>query len=448
MRGLSIATYKGGEIWFFYRYLLNSTNMKLLLRQARIIDQRSPFHLQQKDILIENGIISAIEDHCTITADQVIELPQLHVSIGWMDLFSHFNDPGDEQRETISSGVAAAAAGGFTDVLIVPNTKPALSSKSQIEYVLKSAVEFPVKIHPIGAITKNIEGKELAEMYDMHQSGAVAFSDGWVPVQSTPLLIKALQYTLANDTVLIQIPEDKGVSAHGLVNEGMVSTRLGLPGTPALAEELMVARDIDLVRYTGARLHLTGISTRKSVELIQKAKEEGLAVSCSVTPYHMYFSDEDLAQYDTHLKVNPPLRTPDDRNFLLEAWKQGWIDTIASHHQPRHTDEKNCEFEYAGYGMIGLESTFGVMNIVCNDYVKLVERLTVNNRNIIGMPVPAMAVGAEACLTLFDPDVTQEFNQRHIYSRSSNSPFIGKTLKGIVYGIYNQQQLHLSAYHD
>lgn len=422
--------------------------MKLLLRQALIIESRSPYHLQKKDIWIENGIIAAIEDHCTFDADQIIDIPNLHVSIGWVDIFADFSDPGMEQRETIATGAKAAATGGFTNVLLVPNTKPAVSSKSQIEYILQSGASTAVHIHPIGAITKNTEGKELAEMYDMFQSGAVVFSDGWNPVQSAPIMIKALQYTLANQSTIVQLPDDRSISAHGLINEGVVSTQLGLPGKPSIAEELMVARDIELVRYTGARLHLTGISTLKSIEAVKKAKEEGLPVTCSVTPYHLYFSEEDLINYDTHLKVNPPLRTKTDRDYLIQSWNNGLIDGIASHHQPRHKDEKNCEFEYAGYGMIGLETLFGVMNTISNDYLTVIEKLTIGNRNIASLPIPEIAIGANACLTLFDPNHEYLFTEQHIASRSSNTPFIEKKLKGKVIGIYNKHQLSLNNIHE
>ena len=227
--------------------------MKVLIKHANIICSSSAHHGQVKDILLHNGIIEKIADQISEKVDQIIEYPGLHVSIGWMDLFAHFNDPGMEHKETLESGARAAAAGGFTDVLILPNTAPSISSKSVVEYIRQKAATLPVNILPIGSLTKNNEGKALTEMYDMFASGAVAFSDGTESVQSPGLLLKALQYVLPIEACIIQVPDDKSVSAHGLINEGIVSTQLGLPGKPAIAEELMIARDIELLKYSKSR---------------------------------------------------------------------------------------------------------------------------------------------------------------------------------------------------
>lgn len=412
--------------------------MKVLIKQAHIICQGSPHNNSVKDILISNGIIQEIDDHIEVAADHVVSHDNLHVSIGWMDVFAHFSDPGHEERESIASGAAAAAAGGFTDVMIIPNTNPVVSTKSQVEYINSKSAELPVTIHPIGAVTKNAEGKELAEMYDMHESGAVAFSDGLNSIQQANIMTKALQYVLANDKVIIQIPDEKSISAHGLVNEGIVSTKMGLPGKPAIAEELMIMRDIELLKYTGSKLHITGISTRKSVELIAAAKKAGLQITCSATPYHCYFSDEDLAGYDTNLKVNPPLRNQDDKTAIREALNNGTIDCIASHHIPLNWDDKTCEFEYAKYGMTGLENVFSVFNSIFINLEHLINNLTIHPRNIFGLPMPRIEENAEACLTLFQPEESYTFEASQIRSKARNNPFIGKQLEGKVVGIFNK----------
>ena len=412
--------------------------MKVLIKQAHIICQGSPHNNSVKDILISNGIIQHIDDNIDVEAEHVVSHDNLHASIGWMDVFAHFSDPGHEERESIASGAAAAAAGGFSDVMRIPNTTPVVCTKSQVEYINSKSAELPVTIHPIGAVTKNAEGKELAEMYDMHESGAIAFSDGLNSIQQANIMTKALQYVLANEKVIIQIPDEKTISAHGLVNEGIVSTKMGLPGKPAIAEELMIMRDIELLKYTGSKLHITGISTRKSVELIAAAKKAGLQITCSATPYHSYFSDEDLAGYDTNLKVNPPLRNQDDKTAIREALNNGTIDCIASHHIPLNWDDKTCEFEYAKYGMTGLENVFSVFNSIFINLEHLINNLTIHPRNIFGLPMPRIEENAEACLTLFQPEETYTLEASQIRSKARNNPFIGKQLEGKVVGIFNK----------
>ncbi len=414
--------------------------MKLLIKQAKIICSDTPFHGEIKDILIENGIITNISDYLDVQADNTITSENLHVSIGWMDVFAQFSDPGYEYRESLESGIAAAAAGGFTNVMIAPNTNPTFSSKTQIEYIVQKASPFAVNIHPIGSITKNAAGSELSEMYDMHQSGAIAFSDGTHSVQNAGIMIKALQYVLANQSVIIQIPDDKNIATNGLINEGVISTQLGLPGKPAIAEELMISRDIELAKYTNSKLHITGVSTRRSIEIINEAQQLGVNISASATPYHAHFCDEDLMDYNTNLKVNPPLRTKADMLAVREAIAEGIINCIASHHTPLHTDEKNCEFEYAKFGMIGLENVFGVLNSHAKNVDTLINQLTTNPRNIFDLSIPKIEEGEKACLTLFDPTVNYTFEQKDIKSKSINNPYIGQTFKGKVLGIINNNK--------
>ncbi len=418
--------------------------MKVLIKQANISGSSSPLQGQVKDILIVDGIIKIIADSIDEKADQTISVNNLYVSIGWVDCFANFADPGYEQKETLETGAAAAAAGGFTDVMILPNTNPALSGKSVVEYIKQKAASLPVNIHPIGAITKNVEGKELSEMYDMHQSGAIAFSDGTQPIQSPGILLKALQYVLPIDATVIQVADDKSISAHGLMNEGIVSTQLGLPGKPAIAEELMIVRDIELLRYTGSKLHITGVSSKKGVELISQAKSEGLDITCSVTPMHLLFCDEDLKGYDTNLKLNPPLRTAADRAALQEAFRDGIIDCIASHHLPQHWDDKTCEFEYAKNGASSLEAVYGIANQFAKGYHLLTEHMAVKPRKIFGLPLPTIEEGAPAILTLYMPDEEYSFEENMIQSKSKNNPFVGKQLKGKVIGIINKNRVTLN----
>ena len=420
--------------------------MTILVRKALIVDPQSNHHNTVKDILITDGIITGIDKNLSAQADQVIEGKDLLVSRGWIDMFAHFNDPGNEQKESLESGANAAAAGGFTSVCIVPNTNPVIDTKAQVEYLVQKSRTLPVDVLPLGAVTKKAEGKELAEMYDMKQSGAIAFSDGTYPLQSAGLMVKALQYVKAFDGAVIQVPNDKSISTHGLMNEGITSTRLGLPGIPAIAEEILIRRDIDLVRYTGSRLHITGVSTAKGLDLVKAAKAEGLNVTCSVTPYHLNFSEEDLTSYDTNLKVSPPLRTRQDVAALKEGVLNGDVDCIATHHFPQHWDNKVCEFEYAKDGMIGLESAFSLVNTalpgLSNE--RLAELFGLNAAAILKIATIPIEKNNNASLTLFTRNTRYTFEMANVRSRSSNTPVAGMPLTGKVIGIINKGKVFLN----
>jgi len=421
--------------------------MKVLLQQAHIIDPSSPYHGTTNDIFIDAGIITKIDSAIDQEADQIVSSENLHVSPGWLDVFAHFCDPGYEFKETLETGAAAAAAGGFTDVFVIPNTKPIIDSKSQVEYIRRKSQSLPVTIYPIGAVSKQTEGKDLAEMYDMLASGAIAFSDGIHPIQSAGILLKALQYIKAFNGVIIQIPDDKSIGTNGLMHEGIVSTRLGLPGKPMMAEELLVARDIKLARYAESKLHFTGITSPKSLEYIKRAKDAGIQVTCSVTPYHLYFSDEDLMQYDTNLKVYPPLRSKQDVSELRKAVADGIVDCISTHHMPHEYDSKVLEFEYAQYGMIGLESCYGVLKTILPEITETrwVELLSINPRKIFGLPELVVTSGQEARLTMFSPGGMHTFAISDCRSKSKNSGFIGKSLNGSIKGIMSKDNLFLNS---
>lgn len=419
--------------------------MTVLIKQARIIDPSSPYNETTQDILVESGIIKNIGNQLDTGEGETFSGDGLHVSPGWVDIFANFSDPGYEFRETLESGSKAAAAGGFTDVFVIPNTKPVTDNKSQVEYLSRKSGILPVSIHPIGAISKNAEGKDLAEMYDMRNSGAIAFSDGTNPVQSAGLLLKALQYVKAFDGVIIQIPDDKSVGANGLVHEGIVSTRLGLAGKPMMAEELLVARDIKLARYTESKLHFTGVTSPRSLDYIKRAKDAGLPVTCSVTPYHLFFTDEDLKDYDTNLKVYPPLRSVAEQTVLLSAVADGTIDCIATHHMPQEYDSKVLEFEYAKNGMTGLETCYPVLKTILPDISesRWLEMLCINPRKIFGLEQPVINKNEKACLTLFSPKGKTNIEAGDFYSKSVNTPFAGKELNGAVYGTVQQDKIFL-----
>jgi dihydroorotase len=422
--------------------------MTILIEQAHIVDRTSPHHGKVANILVENGRIISIGSGAAGAAspDKIVRHPGLHVSPGWVDVFAHFCDPGYEYKETLETGAAAAAAGGFTDVFVLPNTKPVVDTKSQVEYIRRAASTLPARIWPLGAVTRGLEGKDLAEMYDMRNSGAVAFSDGTGPIQSAGLLLKGLQYVKAFDGVIIQVPDDRTVGASGLINEGIVSTRLGLPGKPMMAEELMVARDIELVRYTGSKLHITGISSPRSLEYIREAKASGLQVSCSVTPHHLFFTDADLIDYDTNLKVYPPLRDELSAVALRKAVLEGVVDIIASHHLPQEYDSKIVEFEYARPGMSSLETVYAVVRTKLPELSpeQTVDLLSHRPRKLFGMEQASIAEGQDATLTFFDPGGTTLLEAAMLRSRSKNNPFLGKRLQGQVIGVLNGERLHLN----
>lgn len=420
--------------------------MEILIRSAKIIDTGSPFHNQVKDILVVDGQIKKIGSKIENTNKaKEVKTNNLHVSLGWVDLNTYLADPGFEHKETIESGCRAAAFGGFTHICCMPNTNPILQTKSQIEYVLRKSADEVVSVHPIGAVSLNLEGKDLADMYDMHNAGAVAFSDGLKPSTSAGMVERSLLYSKAFDGLVMNHPEEKSISKNGAMHEGVTSTRMGLPGAPALAEEIAVSRDIYILEYTKSKLHFLDISLKRSVDMIKQAKKKGLNLTASVNAYNLMLDDSAVGDYDTNHKVNPHLRAKEDINALVKGIVDGTIDTITSAHQPQDEECKKLEFDKADFGMIGLETCFAIANTVLNDKAELetiVALLANNPRRVLGMDA-AIREGAEADFTLFDPKKKWKFSATDIQSQSKNTPFVGTEFTGKALGIINKGKLHL-----
>ena len=420
--------------------------MEIIIRAARIIDTGSPFHNQVKDILVVDGHIKKIGAKITNTNKaKEIKADNLHVSLGWVDLNTYLADPGYEHKETIESGCRAAAFGGFTHICCMPNTSPVLQTKSQIQYVLRKQADEVVSVHPIGAVTENLAGKDLAEMYDMHQAGAIAFSDGLKPSTSAGMVERSLLYAKSFDGLVMNHPEEKSLSKNGAMHEGVTSTKMGLPGAPALAEEVAVNRDIYILEYTKGKLHLLDISLKRSVEMIKQGKKKGLNLTASVNAYNLMLDESAVGDYNTNNKVNPHLRAKEDINALIKSIADGTIDTVTSAHQPQDEECKKLEFDKADFGMIGLETCYAITNTVLADKVELetiVALLANNPRRVLGLDA-AIREGAEADLTLFNPTQKWKFTEADIKSQSKNTPFVGAEFTGKALGIINKGKLHL-----
>lgn len=414
--------------------------MKFILRSAKIIDSKSAFLNQTVDILVVDGIIEKIATSI-INSDKTeeIKLDNLHVSQGWFDSSVSLGEPGYEDRETIVNGLSVAAKSGFTAIALQPNSFPIIDNQSQINFLQNKAVGSATQLFPIGALTKGSEGKDMAELFDMTNCGAVAFGDYNKSQDNANLLKIALQYVQDFNGLVIAFPQDEKIKGQGVVNEGVVSTRLGLKGIPNLAEELQIARNLFLLEYTGGKLHIPTVSTAKSVQLIKDAKAKGLQVSCSVAVHHLVLTDEKLEGFDTRFKVSPPLRTEIDRKALLEGILDNTIDMITSDHNPIDIEHKKMEFDMAKNGTIGLESAFGALMTVL-PLEKIVEKLT-SGKTVFSIESHPIAEGAKANMSLFTPEGKGVFTKEAILSKSKNSAFLGTETKGKVYGIVNQGKL-------
>lgn len=420
--------------------------MSLLLRAATIVDPASPLHMQQSDLFIKEGKIESIGENLSVSADAELSSDNLHVSAGWFDTFADFCDPGHEYQEDLESGTAAAAAGGFTNACVIPATSPVLHSKSEIEYIRKKTATDAVAVWPLGAVSRNLEGTDLTEMYDMKRAGALAFTEGKKPVWHTGLLLRALRYVKPFEGVIINLPRERELAGKTGVHEGAVSTRMGMPGIPSLAETLMVQRDIELARYTESHIHFAMLSTAAAVQLVRAAQKDGVKVTAGVAAYQLLLNDDAIAGFDPLYKTNPPLRSEQDRLALIEGVKDGTLGLVCSNHIPKHEDAKKLEFEYADAGINGLESSFAVMNTALAEQVPLARRialLTEGPRKIFGLDSPQIKEGEPADLTFFDPEKSSTLSLRDMKSRARNNPFVDQPLKGTVLGIAHRGQVLL-----
>ena len=415
-----------------------------LFKNAHVIDPVTGTDAV-RDILIVDGVISAVGENVSSPNAEVFELRGCVASPGLCDMHVHFRDPGQEHKETLSSGAMAAAAGGFTAVACMPNTDPPIDSADTVAYIREMSRDFPVDIHPIGTVTKRREGKELSPMAELHRAGVVAFSDDGSPVSNARLMRTALEYARMFDVSIIQHAEEPTLFDKGVMNEGFVSTVLGLPAIPRLAEEVMVARDIAIASYVDGHYHVAHISTAGTADAVRRAKESGMNVTCEVTPHHFTLTDEIVRGFDTNSKMNPPLRTMDDVIAMKESLRDGIIDAIATDHAPHARFEKEVEYVYAPFGIIGLETALGlaITELVEQKYLtlwELIEKMSVNPRRILRLPDIRIEPGESANLTFFDPIADWEVDVDQFRSKSRNSPFQGFRLKGRPLGIFHNDQ--------
>lgn len=417
--------------------------MNLIIREAKIVDKDSLFCNQIVDLEIENGVIINIGANLNNSNNfEELKRDQLHISQGWFDSSVSFGEPGFEDCETISNGLMVAAKSGFTAVALQPNSNPIIDNQAQINFVKSKASGFATQLYPIGALTKSSLGTDLSELFDMKKAGAIAFGDYNKNIENANLFKIALQYVQDFDGLLLAFCEDNNLKASGVANEGAVATQLGLKGNASLSEELMVARNLFLLAYTGGKMHIPTISSSRSASLIKNAKANGQQVSCSIAVHHLAISDAVLVDFDSRHKVLPPLRDWNEQKLLQNLVCDGTIDCITSDHNPIDIEHKKVEFDLAKNGTIGLESAFGALHF-CLPLSVVIDQLTAG-RSIFGIQKPNISVGAVANLTLFNPNIKWYFSEEHILSKSKNSAFLGNEMLGKVYGVINQNQLILA----
>lgn len=422
----------------YFCFLMNH----YLLKSVHIHWPESTYNGQVMDVLIRDGKISAISSSIDPSGSEamLLDLAGQYLVPGFFDLNANYGEPGLETKEDLRTGAATAMAGGYTAVAVHPNTQPPLHRQSEIALIVNRSKGLPVDVHPLGTVSKNREGKELAELYDMQQAGALAFTDGNRNIDDAGLMGRALLYSKGIDALIISYADDRKISYGASMNEGTMSTYLGMKGNPNLAESLMVARDLYLAEYHGTAIHFTTISTAESVDLIRKAKARKIPVTCDVAAHHLLLTDEAVASFDSHYKVHPPLRTKKDVKALIKGLKEGTIDAIVSQHTPHEVEYKRVEFQIALEGMIAQQTVLPTLLQAGLSPELIVEKLSLGPRSVVKLPIPRLEVGEEANLTVFDPQYTWTLDAGTNRSKSANSPFFGQVLKGGVTFVAHRNQ--------
>ena len=417
--------------------------MSILIKSATLVDSKSNLNFKQKDILVKDGVIVDIADSIDSKAKLILDFKNLHVSRGWLDTSVSFGEPGYEERETLSNGLNTAASSGFTSILLNPDCNPLVDSHSAVEFLKKKSSNTTTKIYPVANLTSNSNGKDLASLYDMKLAGAVAYGDYKKTINDSSILKIALEYTKTFGGRVISFCQDEFLSQNGVINESIVSTELGLKGIPDISESINIYRDIQILGYTNGKLHIPYVNTKRGVELIRDAKKRNLDITASTSLAHLIFSDKDINEFNTNLKLNPPLRSEIDCKSVKEGLIDGTIDYLTSMHEPLDLDNKKVVFDLATPGSIGLESVFGNM---CNNFTleKTIDILT-RNKSIFQIEDHPIEKGSYADLTLFNPDKSYEFSNEHILSTSKNCAYLGTKLKGIVYGSINNKNSTLNS---
>ena len=417
--------------------------MNLILKNAIIVDSKSKYHFQKKDILIESGIIKKIDNDIEVKDEKIISFRNLHISNGWFDSSVSFGEPGFEERETIENGIKTSSKSGFTDIILNPNTNPVIDSHSSVSHIYKVTHNSPTKVHVLASLTKQSLGDEMAELYDMHVAGAIAFGDYKKTLNNPNIMRVALDYVQSFNGLIMSYPNDYNLSKEGHMHEGKISLNLGLKGIPEIAETLILSRDLEILEYTNGKIHVPFISCEKSLNMIRSAKKKGLKVTCGVSIAHLFFTEDSLISYNPNFKIFPPLRTKKDREALRNGLLEGTIDLVSSMHEPINIENKKVEFSKAIDGSIGLESFFGILNSIFT-IEKTISFLT-NGKDLFNIENSKLEIGKKASLTMFCPDSIYELKEEHIISKSKNCAFINSKLKGKVFGIIKGENIVLNS---